>query len=110
MNREQQERLFKPFSQGDSSVSRNLAGPAGAGDQQRLANLLGGRISCDSQPGNGSVFTLVIAIGNETHVELHDPTQREQVDVGSTASPYSLNCHVLVVDDRRDLRFSANVY
>ncbi len=106
MNREQQERLFKPFSQGDSSVSRQFGGTGlGLAISQRLANLLGGRISCDSQPGNGSVFTLVIAIGNETHVELHDPTQREQVDVGSTASPYSLNCHVLVVDDRRDLRF-----
>jgi signal transduction histidine kinase len=28
---------------------------------QRLASLIGGRVVCDSQPGTGSTFTLLVA-------------------------------------------------
>ncbi|HEY3568127.1 MAG TPA: ATP-binding protein [Thermoanaerobaculia bacterium] len=51
------ERLFKPFSQADSSMSR-LYGGTGLGlvISQRLAGLLGGRMWVESTPGQGSSF------------------------------------------------------
>ena len=106
MTKEQRERLFLPFSQGDSSVSRQFGGTGlGLAISQRLASLLGGKITCDSQFGKGSVFTLMVSTGVVDGIGMHDPAQRDQ-PVDEVAGPQqTLNCHVLVVDDRRDLRF-----
>jgi signal transduction histidine kinase/HPt (histidine-containing phosphotransfer) domain-containing protein/ActR/RegA family two-component response regulator len=51
------ERLFKPFSQADSSMSR-LYGGTGLGlvISQRLAERLGGRLWVESEPDRGSSF------------------------------------------------------
>jgi signal transduction histidine kinase/CheY-like chemotaxis protein len=51
------ERLFKPFSQADSSMSR-LYGGTGLGlvISQRLAERLGGRLWVESEPDRGSAF------------------------------------------------------
>jgi PAS domain S-box-containing protein len=106
----QQERLFKPFSQGDASVTRNFGGTGlGLAISQRLAEMLGGEITASSTEGVGSTFMVTIATGNLKNIELVDyasefadppkhiePTTNEAISIG---------CHVLVVDDRRDIRF-----
>jgi PAS domain S-box-containing protein len=52
-------RLFKPFVQLDSSLSRSYTGTGlGLSLVRRLADLHGGRVSIESQPGAGSRFTL----------------------------------------------------
>jgi len=55
------EKLFEAFSQLDRSTTRSFEG-AGLGLylSQRLATLLGGRISVESEYGKGSCFTLVL--------------------------------------------------
>ncbi|MBY0113521.1 MAG: response regulator [Phycisphaerales bacterium] len=64
MTPEQMTRLFKPFEQGDPSVSR-LYGGTGLGLRisERLARILDGSISVDSAAGRGSVFTLSLPAG-----------------------------------------------
>ncbi|HEY4593314.1 MAG TPA: ATP-binding protein [Thermoanaerobaculia bacterium] len=55
------ERLFQPFGQADSSMSR-LYGGTGLGlvISQRLAKLLGGRMWVESEPGRGSSFLFTL--------------------------------------------------
>jgi signal transduction histidine kinase/CheY-like chemotaxis protein len=58
---EQQEKLFQPFTQADSSINRRFGGTGlGLSISRRLANGLGGDISVDSSPRKGSTFILNI--------------------------------------------------
>ncbi|MDX2233233.1 MAG: ATP-binding protein [Hyphomonadaceae bacterium] len=55
-------RLFQPFVQADASITRAFGGTGlGLSITQRLAELLGGRVTLDSVVGLGSRFTLVVA-------------------------------------------------
>jgi PAS domain S-box-containing protein len=59
--REDLGRLFRPFSQLDTGLTRRYGGTGlGLYISGRLAQLLGGAIEVDSEPGRGSVFTLVL--------------------------------------------------
>jgi CheY-like chemotaxis protein len=56
-------RLFRRFEQADNSVARRYGG-AGLGLSicRELAERMGGRIECESEPGSGSVFTLHLTL------------------------------------------------
>ena len=106
---QQQAELFEPFSQADSSVDRAFGGTGlGLAISQRLASMLGGEITLRSEPGRGSTFSFAIATGDMTDIQLIEPP----LDAVEEDSPLpgfdrQLKCHVLVVDDRRDVRFLA---
>ena len=59
MTREQMERLFDAFSQGDASVSRRFGGTGlGLALSRRRARMMGGDITMSSAAGQGSTFML----------------------------------------------------
>jgi CheY-like chemotaxis protein len=104
---EQQGQLFQPFSQADASVTRTFGGTGlGLAISRRLARMLGGDVTVASSPGDGSCFTIGVASGDtddEEVIQTRDPrSSNDEIPSGDRAP---LNCHVLVVDDRREIRF-----
>jgi CheY-like chemotaxis protein len=65
MSAEQQEALFKPFSQADSSTARKFGGTGlGLSISKAMAELMGGAITVSSEPGKGSVFAFFVELGS----------------------------------------------
>ena len=57
-------RLFKSFSQADSSTTRRFGGTGlGLSISSQLVQMMGGRLQAVSQPGEGSTFSFAIECG-----------------------------------------------
>jgi signal transduction histidine kinase/DNA-binding response OmpR family regulator len=61
MTSDQQRRLFKAFAQADESMTRKYGGTGlGLVISKRLANIMGGDIAVQSEPGRGTTFLVSI--------------------------------------------------
>ncbi|HXB94837.1 MAG TPA: response regulator, partial [Puia sp.] len=68
IRQEKQQKIFESFTQADTSTTRKYGGTGlGLTISRSLAELMGGNLTVDSEPGRGSVFTLnlVLEIANQ---------------------------------------------
>ncbi|RED21282.1 PAS/PAC sensor hybrid histidine kinase [Rhodopseudomonas thermotolerans] len=95
---EEQQGLFRRFSQADETISRKYGGTGlGLAISQRIVQAMGGELKIDSEPGVGSTFYFEV-----------DMAIAEQIDIerGELPTRCCRSARILVVDDvemNRDL-------
>jgi signal transduction histidine kinase/DNA-binding response OmpR family regulator/HPt (histidine-containing phosphotransfer) domain-containing protein len=96
MSEEQQQRLFQPFTQADTSTSRRYGGTGlGLAISQHLLHLMGGELQVDSTPGQGSNFHFDLSFALQDGAEAQPPRWSDEA---------LRNTRVLVVDDNTGAR------
>jgi two-component system sensor histidine kinase/response regulator len=93
--KEQQGRLFQPFTQADSSTSRRYGGTGlGLAISRRLAKLMDGDLTFESEPGRGTTFFFTARLG----------VQAEQAAPAAVAPEGLRDRAALVVEDTASSR------
>jgi len=68
MTAEQPAKLFEEFSQADTTTAQRFGGTGlGLAITRKLARMMGGDVTVTSEPGKGSVFTVRLPGGADTH-------------------------------------------
>jgi len=100
---EVQARLFRPFTQADSSISHQFGGTGlGLAISRQLVELMGGAISVESMPGHGSTFRFTVAVGSIDQ-SADGRHNRAAGELPPRPEPIAMNTpaglRILVVDD-----------
>jgi len=106
MTPEQLGRLFRPFTQGDESITRKFGGTGlGLTISRQLAKLLGGDVTVVSQVHSGSTFTVKIDAGPSASVERLSGLTEAALPVNTeqmTRPEIYLRGRILLVEDGAD--------
>ncbi|MEY4669748.1 MAG: hypothetical protein RL518_2447 [Pseudomonadota bacterium] len=103
---EQIEKLFKPFSQANESITRQFGGTGlGLTISSHLVHALGGTIEVTSAPGHGSTFSFCIApeLDNAASLINELPAEEAPSEQSRIVQP-RLSGRVLFADDALDNR------
>ena len=104
MTAEQAARIFTPFEQADSGITRQFGGTGlGLSISKRITTALGGEISVDSEPGRGSKFSFEILVGDiagSERISFEQHQQSESKNRSTAPREFELPPgRILVVDD-----------
>lgn len=92
--KEKQRMIFEKFTQADASTTRHFGGTGlGLPIAYAMVELMGGKITVESEEGKGAVFSF------EIEGEKCDETENNAPILEEEASPTPLDLRVLVVDD-----------
>jgi PAS domain S-box-containing protein len=97
-------RLFRPFTQADSSICRRFGGTGlGLAISKRIAKLLGGDISVTSQRGVGSIFSVTVATGSVEGVRwISNPLEVDEQRPSLPSTPHDCHYRILLAEDGPD--------
>ena len=103
---EKQNLIFEPFTQADSSITRQYGGTGlGLTISRRLVDLMQGRIWVESQPGHGSTFSFTVTLQvleGEAPAKPRKSADRTGSGVAPGPHPGESLRPILLVDDSSD--------
>lgn len=105
MTPEQLQKIFDPFSQADSSVTRRFGGTGlGLSISLKICRALGGCLTAESEYGKGSTFTVRVNAGDVSGEPLLDNKAAQEIirEERRKGNDHVLRlpaCSILVVDD-----------
>jgi CheY-like chemotaxis protein len=109
---EKQQRIFKPYDQGDPGIARRYGGTGlGLAVSSQLVRMMGGQIALSSRPGHGSAFgfTALFDCSSETRkARAMEPPPRLQVKSVLVVDDNAAACRI-VVDILKRHRLSVRV-
>jgi signal transduction histidine kinase/CheY-like chemotaxis protein len=104
MTIEQQKKLFQPFTQGDSSMTRRYGGTGlGLAITQKFAEMLGGRLWCESEFGHGSTFVLSLPRESEQAISEKAKFNQSMIDESEIQAFLKGDGIILIIDDDRNV-------
>lgn len=107
INHDKMNDLFEPFVQGDSSTTRQFQGMGlGLSIARQLANAIKGRLSVESTPDQGSIFTLCVPLHCKQTTAPTKKAAAAHQDENRCVSPLSI---VLAEDDAMNRLLLAEV-